>query len=243
MDARSSALWSLSLVGALSLSISLMSDRLGTAFTQDAAPDPDATRWHQTLPDLQGIHLHPGLEVLIQRVDADPRLVVTVLDLERTAQIQADCPPRLPELIILCEPETLAPLTEEVQQVLLDALGDPEDEVALWAVELLVSRGASGAATAREALRAEDAHFLLARQQALAVHVLARTEPAPHVILRQALILSAPVAAMAALELARMGVEPARSDLERTAARLSDTAEGLVVAHALTLLDQAPPSP
>ena len=243
MDLRSSVLWAVALSGSLVLSVRVMEDQQDAGFEQTDAPIEAQARWQNPVPDLQAIHLDPGLEALLQRVDADPRLVAVLLDSARTARIQADCPPRLPELIILCEPDTLAPLVEEVEQVLLDALGDPEDAIALWAVELLVARGERGADIAHRALVAEDAHYRLARQQTLAVHVLARTLPAPESVLRQALNLSAPVAAMAALELARLGVVDARVDITKTQARLSNTAEGLLVSHAVNLIDQTPSSP
>jgi hypothetical protein len=111
----------------------------------------------------------------------------------------------------------------------------------MWAVELLVARGAHGADIAQKALLAEDAHYGLERQRTLAVHVLARSLPkdVARKRLRQCIDMSAPVAAMAALELARLGDTDARADLGRAEARLSNTVEGLVVSHALELLDQS----
>ena len=61
--------------------------------------------------------------------------------------------------------------------------------------------------------------------------------------LRKGLDMPGPVAAMAALELARLQATGAEADLTRAEARLADTVPGLLVSHAHDLLDQGQSSP
>ena|GEM_PF-6826237 len=208
--------------------------------TEAESEDP---LWLAPVPDLQSIHLHPGFSALLQRIEVDPRLAAVVLDPAQVQRVQQSCPPRRPELVLLCEAELLEPLVAEIEQVLMDALGDPDDAVALWAVELLVARGTRGAFIARQALKATDAVHRLERQQTMAVTVIARTLPAEEAgtAMRDLLDRSGPIAAMAALELARLGDRDALVDLERAQTRYTQTIEGVVIGHAVQRLteDQA----
>ena len=98
MDLRSSVLWGVALCGSLVLSVRVMGEQQDVGFQQTDAPIEAQARWQNPVPDLQAIHLDPGLEALLQRVDADPRLVAVLLDSAQTEKIQAACPPRLPWL-------------------------------------------------------------------------------------------------------------------------------------------------
>jgi hypothetical protein len=245
MGNLSRMLWVLAMCGVLAISQAVWSHRLGTDVVSGNRGLSSEPRWRHPVPDLHSIDLDPVLGILLERVDGDVRLVLALLDAERVAAIQADCPPKRPELLRLCEPERFRQLARKLAHVMRDALGDPDDDVALWAVELLVFRKRWGAAIAEEALLAQDAAYQLERQQTLAIHVLAWTLPRPEAVvaLRKGLEMPGPVAAMAALELARLQATGAEADLTRAEARLENTVPGLLVSHAHGLLDQGQSSP
>jgi hypothetical protein len=245
MGNLSRVLWVLAMCGVLAISQAVWSYRLDADVASGDVDLSTEPRWRHPVPDLHTIDLDPGLDVLLGRVDGDLRLVTALLDPERVAAIQANCPPDRPELHALCEPEKRSKLSSKLAAVLRDALGDPDDDVALWAVDLLVSRKPWGAAIAHEALLAQDAPFHLERQHTLAIHVLAWTLPSQEavVVLRKSLQMPGPVAAMAALELARLQATDAEADLSKAEARLGNTVSGLLVSHARTQLDQMQSSP
>lgn len=245
MGNLSRVLWVLAMGGMLAIAELVWSHRLQTDVVSGDVGLSSEPRWHHPVPSLHTIDLDSGLDVLLDRVHGDVRLVAALLDREHGPANQADCPPERPELHPLCDPEKLGRLVQKLEQVVLDALGDPDDDVALWAVELLVSRKRWGAAIAEKALMAQDAAYHLERQQTLAIHVLAWTLPRPEAVevLREGLDLSGPVAAVAALELARLQATGVEADLSRAEARLANTVSGLLVSHAHGLLDQGQSSP
>ena len=177
MGNLSRVLWALAMCGVVAISQAMWSYRLATDDVSGDVGLNTESRWRHPMPDLHTIDQYPGLDVLLERVDRDARLAMVLLDAEHVAAIQAECPPDRPEFHALCDPEKLRQRARKLEHVLRDALGDPDDNVALWAVELLVSRKQWGAAIAEEALMAQEAAYQLERQQTLAIHVLAWTLP------------------------------------------------------------------
>jgi len=247
-------LWTLAFASVLGISIQVVAHRLQVAAANHgpgvhhSGTLESGPHWMKPLVELESLYFNPGLTQIFQRIGHKPTVVALLFAPAEAEHMAGQCPQVPPDLAILCDAEQLAALQASIEQVLMDALGDPDDTIAMWALEIVVLMGPEGAVVARNALVAEAARYSLERQRSLAISALARILPEEEAaaVIVSHLQQSGPQAAMAALELARIGDGSSLEALAQAEARLSGSVEGLVVAHARALLvaqDQGSPSP